>query len=510
MKYLSIIIISFLLTFKVIAQWINQNQVTNEKLNTIVFVDSLYGWIGGSNGIIISTTDGGNNWTINTDTSRGLITSLNFINRSKGWAVTSYGKILKTTDGGFHWSQQYFINTFLFDVIFINEIIGYIVASPIDITQPETIYKTTNGGDDWSPIIISDLQTATSAKFIDENKGYVIGGFPAKIFETNDGGNNWFLLKCDSLLDWFSATDFKDFNNGLLGGFEWGSLYQTTNGGQYWSEIPLYVRNYRSIIYRENKIWILVEGDSPRYILHSFDNGAAWFPQIRSVIGEGLLDVYFINDTLGWAVGNFGIILKTVNGGYDSLITPLTPILEYPPNNFNFSDNYVWLRWYETEGSLFRVQISTDSLFNSAEVYILLPDNGLHKGLLPQTKYFWRLRTENPLGVSDWSEFRSFITGKPLGIQTEELLTTSFYLRQNYPNPFNSYTTIEFSIPFYSFITLKIYDILGREIKTLISSDIQSGNHKINFDASDFASGIYIYQLRADNSIISRKLILLK
>lgn len=506
---LTIIIFSFL-TFNVNAQWIYQNQVTNEMLNTIVFVDSLYGWVGGSNGIILNTIDGGNNWTINSDTSRGSITSFYFLNKFKGWGVTSNGKVLKTTDSGTNWIVQYSINTFLYLITFVNDSVGYTLTSPIDISQPETIYKTTNGGDHWSPIIVSDLETATSAKFIDENIGYVIGGFPAKIFNTNDGGNSWNVIKRDSILDWYSAIDFKDLNNGLLGGFEWGYLFQTTNGGQNWIDIPLYVRRYKTIIYKEDKIWLLAEGDSPRYIIHSFDNGATWFPQIRSVIGEGILEIFFIDDNLGWAVGNFGKILKTTNGGFDSLITPTEPSLEYPPDNFVFSDNYIWLRWYEIEGSLFRIQIAMDSLFSDNEISLLLPDNNYKKDLLPEKRYFWRLRTENPLGESEWSEVRSFTTGKPVNVETENNQLLNFYLSQNYPNPFNSSTLIEFSIPFYSFVTLKIYDILGREVRTLISNNLQGGNHKIKLDANDLSSGIYIYQLYFQNNLISKKIILLK
>ena len=168
------------------------------------------------------------------------------------------------------------------------------------------------------------------------------------------------------------------------------------------------------------------------------------------------------------------------------------------------------MQWNEIAGNLFRLQISTDSLFNNLIYSILLPDY-LFTNELPADKlYFWRLRTENPLGVSDWSEIRSFSTGEFVNIEEENIKIKDFYLSQNYPNPFNSNTIINFSIPSNSFITLKIFDILGNEIRTLISSEFSAGNHHINFDGGDLPSGIYIYQLYFENNTISKKLLLLK
>ncbi len=71
-----------------------------------------------------------------------------------------------------------------------------------------------------------------------------------------------------------------------------------------------------------------------------------------------------------------------------------------------------------------------------------------------------------------------------------------FFLSQNYPNPFNPLTTISYSIPKTNFVTLKIYDMLGREIQTLINEVQEPDKHSINFDASKLSSGVYFYKLR--------------
>lgn len=86
----------------------------------------------------------------------------------------------------------------------------------------------------------------------------------------------------------------------------------------------------------------------------------------------------------------------------------------------------------------------------------------------------------------------------------------SFELEQNYPNPFNPTTSIRFSVAVDGFATLKVFDALGREVKTLLSQNIAAGKYDISFDASDLTSGMYIYQLGTENRIESKKMMLLK
>jgi len=86
----------------------------------------------------------------------------------------------------------------------------------------------------------------------------------------------------------------------------------------------------------------------------------------------------------------------------------------------------------------------------------------------------------------------------------------TFFLAQNYPNPFNPTTNIKFSIAKDSFVSLKVFNALGKEVKTLISKNLVAGQYDTNFDASELTSGVYIYQLSADNRIESKKMMLLK
>lgn len=87
---------------------------------------------------------------------------------------------------------------------------------------------------------------------------------------------------------------------------------------------------------------------------------------------------------------------------------------------------------------------------------------------------------------------------------------SSFILNQNYPNPFNPTTNINFYLTKNSFVTLKIYDVLGNETATLINSEMGEGEHNIVFNANNLSSGLYFYTLKADNQIQTRKMILIK
>ena len=87
---------------------------------------------------------------------------------------------------------------------------------------------------------------------------------------------------------------------------------------------------------------------------------------------------------------------------------------------------------------------------------------------------------------------------------------TSFNLRQNYPNPFNPSTIISYDIPKSGFVTLKVYDLLGRKITTLYNGNQKAGTYNVSFDASRLSSGVYFYQLRAGDFISIKKMVLLK
>jgi len=96
------------------------------------------------------------------------------------------------------------------------------------------------------------------------------------------------------------------------------------------------------------------------------------------------------------------------------------------------------------------------------------------------------------------------------GTESGEMIPSEYSLEQNYPNPFNPETVIEYRLPVRSAVTLRVFDILGNEIKTIVNSEQDAGTYKVGFDASRMASGVYFYQLKAGDFSTSRKMLLLK
>ena len=96
------------------------------------------------------------------------------------------------------------------------------------------------------------------------------------------------------------------------------------------------------------------------------------------------------------------------------------------------------------------------------------------------------------------------------GVDPSPLITTSFLLEQNYPNPFNPATNIKFQIPSTSFVTLKVFDVLGREVATLVNEEKTAGTYSAQWNAGSVASGVYFYRLKAGEYVATKKLILLR
>jgi len=92
----------------------------------------------------------------------------------------------------------------------------------------------------------------------------------------------------------------------------------------------------------------------------------------------------------------------------------------------------------------------------------------------------------------------------------ENILPSEYSLSQNYPNTFNPTTKIRYEIPEGSFITIKVYDVLGREISTLLNEEKPAGSYEVEFEASQLTSGIYFYRLQAGSFVETKKMVLMK
>ena len=119
-----------------------------------------------------------------------------------------------------------------------------------------------------------------------------------------------------------------------------------------------------------------------------------------------------------------------------------------------------------------------------------------------------RINDLNDVNVFDMSD--SVFTIDQVTSLEDKNLPKTYALYLNYPNPFNPFTSISYSIPKTSLTKLIVYDILGREIKTLVNEEKLPGNYEIEFNASDLSSGIYFYRLQTGNFIETKKMVLMK
>jgi hypothetical protein len=173
------------------------------------------------------------------------------------------------------------------------------------------------------------------------------------------------------------------------------------------------------------------------------------------------------------------------------------------------SQNGVELRWQtatEVNNQGFDIERSPDAVVwskiafveghnttNSPKFYNYTDPNRGHE------KLFYRLKQVDNNGTFEYSN----------GIEISEVQPENFLLSQNFPNPFNPTTTIEFSIPQQGNVTLKVYDMTGSEVATLLDGIMETGNHAVNFNATNLAGGNYFYKLSWDNVTITRKMLYL-
>ncbi len=234
-------------------------------------------------------------------------------------------------------------------------------------------------------------------------------------------------------------------------------------------------------------------GSDPDIILYrSEDNGDTWSDGIRvnkDALNNGKIQ-YFpyleVDDS-----GRLNMIF------YDDRNTTSDSAGVFISTSLNGGDN--WTE-FELKNSTFQPYgiVGGSSNYQGDHIALISTENNLN--------VYWMADYTGIYQV--WS---AIIDKTVIGIKDETQSTPyAFTLSQNYPNPFNPSTRIKYTLGKSSFVTLKIYDTLGREIKTLVSSEQSSGEYEVNFRAENLPSGIYFYTLRADNFQTTKKLLLMK
>ncbi len=251
-----------------------------------------------------------------------------------------------------------------------------------------------------------------------------------------------------------------------------------------------------------SSIWLGVTS----YVIPNLTPGVTYYWQVRSRLSATPATMSNYS-----SVGQFTVAA----GASPVVVLPANPIIGSLINSN--AVNLSWIIPAKSESILtYDLELSKNKDFSGAQVVNnLTASNYQANNLSSKTNYYWRVKSKNSSGISSsYSYSGSFNTGSTTAIHNNEL-PAQFELSQNYPNPFNPSTTISFSIPNQAFVSLKVFDMLGREVKTLLNQEMVAGKHNLNWNGDNnygnrVASGTYIYRISAGAIVSTKKMILIK
>jgi hypothetical protein len=170
--------------------------------------------------------------------------------------------------------------------------------------------------------------------------------------------------------------------------------------------------------------------------------------------------------------------------------------------------------WNASNGATgYRVQVATDSTFTSIVTDTTVSGTNVKQGtpLAASTVHYWHVAASDNIFTTAFSATASFTTGTSLdAVIGTGALPKEFALLQNYPNPFNPTTVIRYDVPKSSDVSIKVFDVLGREVATLVDARLAAGKYSVEFNAARMASGAYFLRMSADNYLKIQRMMLLK
>jgi photosystem II stability/assembly factor-like uncharacterized protein len=345
------------------------------------------------------------------------------------------------------------------------------------------ILRTTDAGERWNSITVlpDSFKYIYGAYFIDENTGFIIAPTDSltHILKTTDGGFSWQTKFTFPPVSASRSIVFSSPLNGVAVGYNLSSIEQgivavTSNGGESWTYhfIPQAGNLAAASFSDENTFYATGQNFHNGYIFKSTNAGIDWF-QTSFQSTEFFLDgINFLEGTdAGFVFGK-------------TLVNPLQIFFIKTDDGGN--------NWSEPEF----IQNITDYFVFGSEI---IDENNIYLSGGDYTSSGLILKTSDAALPVESDLFK---------------IPDEFALEQNYPNPFNPSTKISWQAPIASWQTLKIYDVLGNEVANLVDEYKPAGNYEVEFNPAsgnwNLASGIYFYQLKADEYINTKKMILLK
>lgn len=532
-----------------------------EVLSTFSFADNNNGWMGGTENEIYKTTDGGISWLLNySEVNPDPYTSISkiqAIDSNKIFAVTTKGKIISSSNGGFNWDttsiMPYSYYESNFNINFINNQKGFVFGPDLWVTTDSGInwnkvdnsikpnffkiqflntslgygiggdgyyggssfYKTSNGGYSWAKLYNGNPNSSFNGFFMQDSLNGWVTEFN-RLFKTTNGGCDWTEVFVDTLLEFIRGVEFFNRELGVL--FEvrqnlnnYTLNYLTTDGGKIWQKYQMgdepFLTSFLKIKRTDpSHIWVV----NQQGVWLSRDTVKTWTKISTDVEGWGA-GFDFLDSLNGWAAhmdGRQDKIKFTEDGGL-TWTTLMKPYMNQTSDVVIDGRDYfgrIQVTFAGLEGSIFRYYedweygYQEDSYSNGwlTSIAVYREGNTVHKWIagsggliLYNSSYITDVFEDTPVQLSE------------------------FRLEQNYPNPFNPSTTISWQSPVAGHQTLKVYDVLGNEVATLVDEYRPAGSYEIEFNVAHesfraAASGIYFYQLKAGDFVETKKMILLK
>lgn len=323
--------------FSIFAQWNNVASPVAGTIYDMKFINDSTGFCIGSSGII-KTSDYGNTWHL-TNSSPSGYSSIFFVNETIGY-VTQGNDLYKSIDSGNTWQQIYnFSNETPEEVFFTSTNNGYLISSIYGPPGGSFIYKTTNGGANWTKTdSFPTIPTLQSITFTNSDTGFVVG-YSGQIIKTYNAGINWTSTQISNTGTLISLS-FPSETTGFAVGYSnnlGSEVIKTTDAGNSWQNISTGGSNNQALrgVYFPSVDTGYAVGENGR-IIFTIDSGNTWTIS-NSGTSYDLFSTFFISNNIGFTAGTGGIILKTNNILTSVLSSPIkNEIMLYPNPTTNY------------------------------------------------------------------------------------------------------------------------------------------------------------------------------
>ena len=357
-------------------------------------------------------------------------------------------------------------------------------------------YAQTNFWEEVNNGLYGGSNTSVPALAINDS-GHVFAGTGSGVFRSIDNGNDWAEINNGLQKRVVRSLAINDSDHVFAAIALSGGIYRSTDNGDSWAQV-LADHSVTDLAVYDSRVFAgTFHGD----LFRSTDNGDNW-----SKINNEFTGVLAIDNNSGhvFVVATDGLLRSTDNGDNWTLLNKFSlrgaHVLAINDSGHIFAGVYARI---DVEG----VYGSTDNGDNWTEF-----NNGLTTPVFSWTTV-WSFAFNDAgqlfTGVLGGGVFRTVASTTVSVGSFTDIAPNNFALLQNYPNPFNPSTIISYSIFKPGFVTLTIYNILGRETKTLVSEFQIANTYSVNFDASKLSSGIYFYRLQVGHEFVGTKKMLL-